>query len=112
MVRVGSETWLLEQDAGEVEPFEPETRRLVWDGDQFRDGVRLRLPRGVSIFGLALVRLSGGPDPDVVAFADDYRLNVWTARGQLLWTSSDTLGGSAVTFNYFPAGRGSRRESR
>ena len=110
VVRVGSENWLLEQDAGEVEPFEPEIRRLVWDGERFRDGVRLRLPRGVSIYGLALVRLSGGPDPDVVAFADDYRLNAWTARGQRLWTSNDPLGGSAVTFEYFSTGRASRQE--
>ena len=33
----------------------------------------------MSIYGLALVRLSGSPDPDVVAFTNDYRLNVWTA---------------------------------
>jgi hypothetical protein len=105
VVRVGTEDWLLEQDAGETEPFEPDIRRLVWDGERFRDGVRLRLPAGVSIYGLALVRLSGSPDPDVVAFTNDYRLNVWTARGQRLWTSSDALGGSAVTFEFFSTGR-------
>jgi hypothetical protein len=105
VIRVGTEDWLLEQDAGETEPFEPDIRRLVWDGERFRDGVRLRLPRGVSIYGLALVRLSGSPDPDVVAFTNDYRLNVWTARGQRLWTSSDALGGSAVTFEFFSTGR-------
>jgi hypothetical protein len=105
VVRVGTEDWLLEQDAGETEPFEPDIRRLVWDGERFRDGVRLRLPRGVSIYGLALVRLSGSPDPDVVAFTNDFRLNVWTARGQRLWTSSDALGGSAVTFEFFSTGR-------
>ncbi len=105
VVRAGTEEWLLEQDAGEVDAFEPEIRRLVWDGERFRDGVRLRLPRGVSIYGLALVRLSGSSDPDVVAFTNDYRLNVWTARGQRLWTSTDTLGGSAVTFEFLPTGR-------
>jgi hypothetical protein len=111
VVRVGTEDWLLEQDAGETEPFEPDIRRLVWDGERFRDGVRLRLPRGVSIYGLALVRLSGSPDPDVVAFTNDYRLNVWTARGQRLWTSSDALGGSAVTFEFFSTGRAVNQEA-
>ena len=104
VVRVGTEDWLLEQEAGEDEPFEPEVRRLVWDGERFRDGARLRVPRGVSVYGLALVRLSGSPDPDVVAFTDDYRLGVWTAKGQRLWTSVDPLGGSAVTFEFNATG--------
>ena len=39
VVRVGSENWLLEQDVGEDEPFEPEIRRLVWDGERFRETV-------------------------------------------------------------------------
>ena len=37
VVRVGTEDWLLEQEAGEDEPFEPEIRRLQWDGERFRD---------------------------------------------------------------------------
>ena len=110
VVRVGAENWLLEQDVGEDEPFEPEIRRLVWDGERFRETARLRVPRGVSIYGLALMRLTGNPEPEVVAFADDYRLTVWTARGQRLWTSSDPLGGSAVTFEYIPPG-GARRQA-
>jgi hypothetical protein len=102
VVRVAAETWLLEQDAGENEPFEPEIRRLVWDGERFRDGSRLRVPRSVGVYGLALMRLTGNPEPEVVAFTDDYRLTVWTARGQRLWTSPDPLGGSAITFEYIP----------
>ncbi|MGH7358309.1 MAG: FG-GAP repeat domain-containing protein, partial [Candidatus Rokuibacteriota bacterium] len=74
------------------------------------DGVRLRVPRGVSVYGLALVRLSGSPEPDIVAFTDDYRLTAWTARGQRLWTSSDPLGGSAITFEFNPTG-GARRQA-
>jgi hypothetical protein len=104
VIRVGTEDWLLEQEAGEDQPFDPEVRRLVWDGERFRDGARLRVPRGVSVYGLALVRLSGSPDPDVVAFTDDYRLGVWTAKGQRLWTSVDPLGGSAVTFEFNATG--------
>lgn len=110
VVRVGTEDWLLEQEAGDDEPFEPEVRRLVWDGGRFRDGDRLKVPRGVSLYGLALLRLSGGPAPDIVAFTDESRLSVWTARGQRLWTSGDPLGGSAVTFEFKPAG-GARRQA-
>jgi hypothetical protein len=110
VIRVGSEDWLLEQDAGEDEPFEPEVRRLVWDGERFRDGARLRVPNGTSVFGLALVKLTGSPEPEVVAFTDDYRLGVWTARGQRLWTSVEPLGGSAVTFEFNPTG-GARRQA-
>jgi hypothetical protein len=109
VVRVGTEDWLLEQDAGDDEPFETEIRRLLWDGERFRETSRLRVPRGVSVYGLALMRLTGSPEPEVVAFADDYRLTVWTARGQRLWTSPDPLGGSAVTFEYLPTGGARRR---
>jgi hypothetical protein len=110
VVRVGAEDWLLEQDAAEAEPFEAEIRRLLWDGERFRETSRLRVPGGVSVYGLALMRLTGSPEPEVVAFTDDYRLTVWTARGQRLWTSSDPLGGSAVTFEYLPTG-GARRQA-
>jgi hypothetical protein len=110
VIRVGTEDWLLEQGAGETDPFEPDVRRLQWDGERFQEGARLRVPRGVSIYGLALVRLSGSQDPDIVAFTDDYRLGAWTARGQRLWTSGDPLGGSAVTFEFNPDG-GARRQA-
>ncbi len=104
VIRADRESWLVEQDAGETEPFEPEVRRLVWDGQRFRDGARLKLPRGVTIFGLALVHLTGSADPEIVALTTDDRLAVWTARGQRLWTSSDPVGGSAVTFPFGPQG--------
>ena len=104
VVRVGTEDWLLEQDAGETEPFEPDIRRLVWDGERFRT-VRLRLPRGVSIYGLALwIRLSGSPDPDG-RLHQRLPAECGRLRGQRLWTSSDALGGSAVTFEFFSTGR-------
>jgi hypothetical protein len=109
-VRVGAEDWLLEQEAGDDEPFEPDIRRLQWDGERFRDGDRLKVPRGVSVYGLALVRLTGNPEPDVVAFTDESRLSVWSARGQRLWTSGEALGGSAVTFEFNPSG-GARRQA-
>jgi hypothetical protein len=103
VVQVAGEPWLLEQDAGEPEPFEREVRRLVWNGTRFNDGPHFRIPLGTSVFGLALMRLSGRPEPEVVVLTPDDRLTVWTPRGQLLWTSGEPLGGSAVTFNYGPA---------
>ena len=110
VIRVGTEDQLFEQQVGEDEPFEPEIRRLVWDGARFQDGTRLRVPRGMSVYGLALIRLTGSPDPEVVAFTDEYRLGAWTAKGQRLWTSVEPLGGSAVTFEFRPTG-GARRQS-
>ncbi|HEY7602091.1 MAG TPA: VCBS repeat-containing protein [Methylomirabilota bacterium] len=109
VIRVGTENWLLEQEGGEDEPFLPDVQRLVWDGARFKDGARLRVPRGMSVYGLALVRLTGSPEPEVVAFTDDYRLGAWTAKGQRLWTSVEPLGGSAVTFEFRPTG-GARRQ--
>src|SRR5262249_22035858 len=111
VVHAGSENWLLEQELGEFDPFDhPDIRRLVWDGERFRDGSHIRVPRGVSVYGIALMRLTGSPEPEAVAFADDFKLSVWTAKVQRLWTSSDPLGGSAVTFEFAPEG-GARRQA-
>jgi hypothetical protein len=104
IVPVGRESWLLEQAAGQSEPFEPGVRRLVWGEGTYRPGTRFRLPGGVSVYGLALMRLTGSPEPEVVALLPEDRLAVWTAKGQRLWTSPDPYGGAAVTFPYAPTG--------
>lgn len=104
IVPVGRESWLLEQAAGQSEPFEPGVRRLVWGEGTYHAGTRFRLPGGVSVYGLALMRLTGSPEPEVVALLPEDRLAVWTAKGQRLWTSPDPYGGAAVTFPYAPGG--------
>jgi hypothetical protein len=108
-IRAGSEDWLMEQTIGDDEPFEPDIRRLVWDGKRFRDGVRLAAPRGVSIHGLGLMPLGDGGGPSLVAVTEDGRLGAWTARGRSIWIANDALGGSAITFEFHPGG-GQRRD--
>ncbi|HJZ54726.1 MAG TPA: VCBS repeat-containing protein, partial [Gemmataceae bacterium] len=100
VVAVGREPWLLEQPAGAAEPFESSFRRLVWQNGTYREATRLRLPSGVSVYGLALMRLTGSPDPEIVAITPEDRLAVWSAKGQRLWTSADPYGGASVTFPY------------
>jgi hypothetical protein len=111
VVPVGREPWLLEQAAGGVsagainEPFQGSIHRLVWRDGAFRTDRRLQLPSGISVYGLALLRLTGGPEPDVVAITPEDRVSVWNARGQRLWTSPDPYGGSAITFPYSTPGQ-------
>ncbi len=102
VIPVGAEPWLVEQRIGESEPFDPAIRRLVWRDGGYRDAATLRVPAGVSVYGLALLRLTGSPEPDVVALTPEDRLGVWTARGRRLWTSADAYGGAAVTFPFTP----------
>lgn len=101
VVWAGGEPWLLEQDVGEREPFGPGIRRLVWREGRYRDDVTLVLPRGVTVYGLALMRLTGSPEPEVVALTGEDRLAVWTAKGRRLWTSADDYGGAPVAFPFF-----------
>jgi hypothetical protein len=105
VVAADGERWLLEQEAGDQIPFEQEVTRLVWRDGRYRDAARFRLPRDVSIFGLALLRLTGAAEPDVVAVTPEDRLVVWTARGHRVWASPDVYGGSAVTFSFQPLGQ-------
>ncbi|HEV8673304.1 MAG TPA: VCBS repeat-containing protein [Methylomirabilota bacterium] len=103
IIPVGAEQWLVEQPVGQTEPFEPTLRRLVWQGGRYRDGATLRLPPGVTIYGLGLLRLTGAAQPEIVALTPEDRLAVWTAQGRRLWTSSEPYGGPAVTFPFVPA---------
>ncbi len=103
VVRVGREPWLLEQAIGAQDPFDAAIRRLVWQGGRYRASLTLRVPGGVTVYGLALMRLTGSPEPDVVALTAEDRLAVWTAKGQRLWTSADSYGGTVVTFPFTPA---------
>lgn len=111
VVPVGREPWLLEQAAGGVsaaavnEPFQGSIHRLVWRDGTFRSDRRLQLPSGISVYGLALLRLTDGPEPDVVAITSEDRVSVWDARGRRLWTSPDPYGGSAITFAYSTPGQ-------
>jgi hypothetical protein len=105
IARLGSEAWLLEQVATEPEPYESAIHRLVWQNDRYRDAVALRVPRGISVYGVTLARLTGSPEPEMIAFSSDDRLGVWTARGQRLWQSAGVYGGPAIMFNYNPGTR-------
>ena len=99
VVPVDGEPWLLEQRQGETQPLDPVIRRLVWRDGRYQDGLTLRVPKDVTVYGLALLRLTGRPEPDIVALTPEDRLAVWTAGGQRLWTSPDALGGPVVTFD-------------
>jgi hypothetical protein len=104
IVQVDGRPWLLSQSVGRREPFEPTVERLIWRGSRYEEGPRLRLPTGVGIYGLALVRLTGQELPDIVALTSDDLLAAWTARGQRLWASSEPYGGAAVSFAFTPVG--------
>jgi hypothetical protein len=118
VIRVERESWLVEQDAGEPDrdaagsdgPYAAGVRRLVWQAGRYRAGPTLRTPNGVSVYGLALMRLSGGPEPDIVALTPEDRLAVWNARGQRLWTSADPYGGAPIAFPYDPPAQGLDRD--
>jgi hypothetical protein len=78
-------------------------RRVVWQDGRYRDGPAVRLPTGVTIYGLALMRLTGNAEPEVVALTPEDRLAVWTGRGRRLWASADPFGGAVITFPFTPA---------
>jgi hypothetical protein len=102
-VPVGGETWLLSQRVGETEPFSPTVRRLSWRDGRYTEGAALRLPAGITVYGLALLGLTKSAEPDVVAVTPEDRLAAWTARGRRLWTSADPFGGAPITFAFTPA---------
>ena len=105
IVRVGREPWLLEQDVGRREPFEGSIHRLVWTDGRYRAGPAIRVPPDVNLYGFALMRLTGAPEPEVVALTGNDHLGAWTAAGKRLWASGDRFGGAAITFAFNQSGR-------
>jgi hypothetical protein len=103
VISAGTERWLMEQSVGQSEPFDASVRRLLWDGRGYVDGPSMRLPAGVSVFGLALLRVTGAAQPELVGITPEDRLVVYSVQGRRLWTSADTYGGGAITYPFQPA---------
>jgi TolB-like protein len=86
---------LLAQKMGVRETFSGPIYQFPWKGDTFGKGKRLKLPRDIELFGLAIADITGDGKAEIIKFAYDDRLKVISADGgDLLYKTSDKFGGS------------------
>jgi len=97
---------VLGQRIGVGRPFDTVINDMVWSGGKYQEGKQLKIPRGLSIYGLTLDNLGDGPEK-IISFSEydylciyqetDKSLNaVQSMLGskEFLYKSDDVFGGS------------------
>jgi hypothetical protein len=97
---------LLGQPRGMNKPFDSDIYEILWINGQFREGKKMRIPWGLSVYGLTIDNLSEGTKDKIIALTDDDYLYVFEETdkrisqirsfggGGILWKSEENFGGS------------------
>ncbi|MCX5827757.1 MAG: hypothetical protein NTV58_07125, partial [Deltaproteobacteria bacterium] len=97
---------VLGQKIGVGRPFETVINDMVWSGGKYQEGKQLKIPRGLSIYGLTLDNLGEGPEK-IVSFSENDYLCIYQETDksldavqsmlgskEFLYKSDDVFGGS------------------
>jgi TolB-like protein len=98
---------LMGQRRGIDTPFEPQIYEIVYRNGEYRDGPKMRIPQGLSVYGLTLDKLgSSGPEKIISLNEYDYiciyeqtdkplsQVAVFGGSNEFVWKSDDVFGGS------------------
>jgi len=82
---------VLGQKIGSQRPFDTPIYEMVWSGGQYREGKKLRIPQGLSIYGLTLDNLGEGAEKIITFNTYDY-LSVFQETDKPLYAVQSMLG--------------------
>lgn len=98
---------LLGQRRGLDKPFDTPIYEIVWQNGEYREGQKMRIPQGLSVYGLTLDKLGSSGAERIVTLNDyDYiciyeqtdkplsRVAVMGGSNEFIWKSEDVFGGS------------------
>jgi TolB-like protein len=98
---------LLGQRRGIERVFTTPIHEIVWQNGEYREGRKMRIPEGLSIFGLTMDKLTPGGAEMVIALnEDDYlhiyeqtdkplsKIAIFGGSEEIRWKSDDAFGGS------------------
>jgi TolB-like protein len=101
---------LLGQLRGIDNPFDTPIYEIVWNGGTYREGRRMKIPQGLSIYGMTMDRLgSAGAERIIALNSDDYlcifeqtlkplsKVLVFGGSEEFRWKSEEPFGGSNTT---------------
>jgi TolB-like protein len=101
---------LLGQRRGMDKPFEPPIYEIVYRNGEYREGPKMRIPQGLSVYGLTLDKLGSSGAEKIITLNDfdyicvyeqtDKPLSMVTVVGgsnEFIWKSEDVFGGSNTT---------------
>lgn len=103
---------LIGQTMGMMRPFGNPIYEIVWEKGRFKEGKRMNIPEGLSVYGLALVPLDkDGPNKIIALDSLDYlriyeptekpieKILKFGGSKELLWKSDEVFGGSTNFFD-------------
>jgi TolB-like protein len=103
---------LLGQRMGIDNAFDTPIYEISWQNGEYREGRKMRIPEGLSVYGLTLERLgASGPDKIVTLGTDDYlrifeqtdkplsKVAIFGGSDEFIWKSEDVFGGSNTTID-------------
>ena len=105
---------LLGQRMGMDLPYNSPIHEIIWDGKQYQEDRKMKIPLGLAVYGLALDTVENRGAEKVIAFTDDdylviydktdkplASLHVLGGSNEMIWKSEEQFGGSNNTFNPF-----------
>ena len=111
VIEIGGKPVLLGQTMGIDNPFDNPIHEIVWEDGKYVEGRQMKIPRGLSVYSLAVMPLEkGGPERVIALDDDDYlrvykrsddplsKINVLGGSAAAIWKSDEVFGGSN---NYF-----------
>jgi len=103
---------LLGQEISPEHPFDTPIHQILWENGRYREGQRMKIPQGLSVFGLALDDLGLGSDEKIIAIDEsDYlciyeqttkpliKLAVFGGSKERIFKSDEVFGGSNVSID-------------
>jgi len=104
---------LLGQRFGTDGPYNSPIQEIIWDGKQYRENKRMKIPEGLSVYGLALDTLENNGTEKIIALDEDdclviydktdkplSKIRTFGGSKELLWKSNEEFGGSKNYFNH------------
>ncbi len=98
---------LLGQRRGIDMPFDTPIHEIVWKNGKYAEGPKMRIPQGLSVYGLTLDKLgSSGAEKIIALDSDDYlcifeqtdkplsKIAIFGRSSEFLWKSDEQFGGS------------------
>lgn len=105
---------LLGQRRGFDKPFETPIHEIIWEDGKYKEGKAMKIPVGLSVYGLTLESLGSTGGEKVIALDDyDYlnifepsdkplsRIQVFGSSNERIWKSDEPLGGSNTAIEKF-----------
>jgi TolB-like protein len=107
VIETASGPLLLGQRRGIDKPFNNPIHEIIWEDGQYKEGRKMKIPVGLSVYGLTIDNLGTGGGEKIIALDDYDYLNIYEQTDKALmrlksigrvpervWKSDDAYGGS------------------